>query len=375
MDGHNGRPEGSTWPGTSAEGAGRPAEGGWGEGGWGERGWGGGPPEGPLWPPSGHPPGPRPDPRQAPQPGPQPTGPQPTGPQPAPWLAGRPTNAPGPETLGPNTRCYLHPDRLAGAVCRSCGNPICADCMVEAPVGWHCTRCVKHNARRSPVARYRPGTAGLPRVRQAPVTLTIIAVCVVLYLASTSDPTLLDQAAEWGIGIQQGQWWRLFTSIFFHVDILHITLDMVALLVIGRLIEPVIGPWRYTALFLLSGLGGSVAAYLLSSPQSAAVGASGAIFGLFGAYFVLARRAAADTTGILVLIAINLAFSFSVAGIAWQAHIGGLVTGVVVAAGLGLGRGRRRQVEIAADVAVIALACLALGLLMTLPPGVANLNL
>ncbi len=365
MDGRNQGREGPSWPSASPPGAGPAAE-----RGWGERGWGNGPPPGePVWPAPAQPPGQQPEPQPGPQPGYQPSG------RPPPWQVPQPTGGAGPETLGPNTRCYLHPDRLAGAVCRSCGNPICSDCMVEAPVGWHCTRCVKRSSRKSPVVRYRPGTGGLPRMRQAPVTLTIIAVCVVLYLASTSDPTLLDQAAEWGVGIQQGQWWRLFTAIFFHVDILHITLDMVALLVIGRLVEPVLGPWRYLALFLVSGLGGSVAAYLLSPPIQPEVGASGAIFGLFGAYFVLARRAATDTTGILVLIAINLAFSFSVAGIAWQAHIGGLVTGVVVSAGLGLGRRRRHQVEIVADVAVVAFACLALGLLMTLPPGVANLNL
>jgi len=150
---------------------------------------------------------------------------------------------------------------------------------------------------------------------------------------------------------------------------------MVALWVIGRVVEPVLGTWRYIALFLLSGLGGSVASYLLSSPASASVGASGAIFGLFGAYFVLARRAAADTTGVVVLIAVNLLFSFTVSGISWQGHIGGLFTGLVLAAGFGLGRGwRGRRLELAADAGVVALVSVALALLMLLPPGVANLG-
>jgi len=299
-----------------------------------------------------------------------------------------PTEAPwqgpgGPEGgLGPNTRCYEHSDRLAGALCRGCGKPICGDCMVEAPVGWHCRRCVRRAQRTSPVVRYRPGGSGVAALGRAPLTVAVIAACAVLYIASSSHPSLLDQAADWGALVHQGQWWRLFTAIFFHVDFLHIALNMVALWVIGRILEPVLGTWRYGALFLLSGLGGSVSSYLLSSPLSGSVGASGAIFGLFGAYFVLARRAAADTTGIVVLIAVNLVFSFTVSGISWQGHIGGLVTGLVVAAGFGLGRGWRsrrlgtagRRAEVVADAGVVALVSLALALLMLLPPGVANLG-
>jgi membrane associated rhomboid family serine protease len=222
----------------------------------------------------------------------------------------------------------------------------------------------------------------MPALGRAPVTGAIIAACIVLYVASSSDPPLLDQAADFGALVHQGQWWRLFTAIFFHVDFLHIALNMVALWVIGRIVEPVLGTWRYIALFLLSGLGGSVGSYVLSSPFSGSVGASGAIFGLFGAYFVLARRAAADTTGIVVLIAINLVFSFTVSGISWQGHVGGLVTGLVLAGGFGLGRGWRarhlgvagRRVEVAADAGVVALVSLALALLMLLPPGAANLG-
>ena len=275
-----------------------------------------------------------------------------------------------PRALGANTRCYEHPDRLAGAVCRSCNRPICADCMVQAPVGWHCHQCVRRNARTSPVVRYQPGTVTLPGLLQTPVTLGLIIICVILYIASTADPNLLNETAEWGILVQNGEQYRLFTAIFFHVDFLHITLNMISLLVIGRLVEPALGKARYLALFLVSGLGGSVAAYLFANPQTASVGASGAIFGLFGAYFVIARRAAANTSGILVLIGVNIAYSFIVPGISWQAHIGGLVTGVVVAAGYGLGRGRRQ--ELFMDVATVAVVCAVLGVLLLLPPGVVN---
>ena len=274
--------------------------------------------------------------------------------------------------IGPNTRCYEHPDKLAGSICRSCNKPICADCMVQAPVGWQCRQCVRKNAKKSPVIRYRPGTGSLPTLSQVPLTMAIIAICVVLFVASSANPNLLNQTAMESLEVNAGQWYRLFTSIFFHVNFLHIGLNMVSLLIIGRLVEPVLGKWRYLALFIVSGLGGSVACYLLTYDPS--VGASGAIFGLFGAYFVLARRARADASGIGVLIAINLFYSFVVPGISWQDHIGGLVTGVVLAAAFGLGRRGRGHRELVADILAVAGVSVALGLLLLLPPAVVNLG-
>ncbi len=291
----------------------------------------------------------------------------------------RPGGAPGygppsePLGLGPNTRCYSHPDRLAGAVCRSCNRPICADCMVQAPVGWHCRQCVRRSARQSPVVRYRPGAAGVPSARQAPVTMALIFINVVLFLAAASSPRLTFDSTMIPLFMSHfGQSYRLVSSFFVTNNILDVALNMWCLYIIGRLVEPTLGRWRYLALYMLCGLGGSVAYYLLGNPQQQAAGASGAIFGLFGAYFVVARRASANTSSIVALIAINLVFSFTVPDIAWQAHVGGLVTGLVVAAGLGALRHRRQ--ELVADVAVVAATCVALGLLLLLAPGVANLG-
>ncbi len=200
----------------------------------------------------------------------------------------------------------------------------------------------------------------------------IIAVCVVIYIVSQNT----DLVYRWEqIGENEyylGQWYRLLTEIFIHYSFFHILLNMVSLLIIGRLVEPVLGKWRYLSLFLVAGLGGSVACYLFTSPSAQSAGASGAIFGLFGGYFVLARRAKTDTSGILVLIAINLFYSFAVAGISWQAHIGGLITGAGLAAVLGLGRRGRHQVLI--DVMAVAGVCTVLGLLLLLAPGAVNLG-
>ena len=191
------------------------------------------------------------------------------------------------------------------------------------------------------------------------MTMGLIAICVALYVASSADPNLLNDTAMQGLAVQTGQWYRVFTSIFFHLNVLHIGLNMVSLLIIGRLVEPILG---------------SLAVFLLSSPLQPAVGASGAIFGLFGAYFVLARRARADTSGIGVLIAINLFYSFVIPDISWQDHIGGLVTGVVLAAAFGLGRRGRGRRELVSDVLAVAGVCVLLGLLFLLPPGAVNLG-
>ena len=270
------------------------------------------------------------------------------------------------EPLGPNTRCYQHPDRLAGAVCRSCGKPICSDCMVEAPVGWQCRKCVRRSARSTPVISYRPGTGGLVRPGNAPVTLALIAVNIVLYVVASSSANFAFHSYEIPLLIQQGQWYRLFSSFFVTNDFLDIALNMFSLYIIGRLVEPALEKWRYLAVYLLSGLGGSVATYLLGKLVEASAGASGAIFGLIGAYFVLARRARLNTSGIVALIAINLVFDFTYSGINWLAHLGGLAVGAAVAAGFAAGG---RQHKTASTVGTIVCACAVLGLLMLLPPG------
>ena len=268
--------------------------------------------------------------------------------------------------LGPNTRCYEHPDRLAGAICRSCNRPICADCMVQAPVGWHCRRCVRQSARSAPVVRYRPGMAGLIGPGRSPITMALIAINLVLFFAAAGSASLTFNSYEIPYLVQQGQWYRLFSSFFVTNDVADIALNMFSLYIIGRLVEPALGKWRYLALYILSGLGGSVATYLLARVGEASAGASGAIFGLVGAYFVLARRARLNTSGIVAIIAINLVFDFTYSGINWLAHLGGLAVGLVVALGYGaVGPSQKNKAAIVTIVGV----CVVLGLLMLLPPG------
>jgi membrane associated rhomboid family serine protease len=136
--------------------------------------------------------------------------------------------------------------------------------------------------------------------------------------------------------------WRMLTYIFVHGGILHILFNMYSLFVLGPELERLVGRWRFSVLFLLSGIGGSVAV-LLSSPNSAVIGASGAIFGLFGAYFVIARHLGANSRQLIIVIVINLAIGFFIPGIAWQAHVGGLVIGALVAFVLVRTRDRQKR--------------------------------
>lgn len=282
----------------------------------------------------------------------------------------------------PAPSCYAHPNRVAGSVCRRCNRPICPDCMHEAPVGWQCTGCLKQGARVSPTIRWRPQAVGAGRLgntRITPVVAGLIAINVVVFIwEETNFNNIVDRFAMWPDGVHfLHQWYRLITSAFLHANPEHILLNMVTLAIVGPPVEAELGRTRFGALYLVAALGGSVASYLLSPQNELGVGASGAIFGLMGAYFVLARRRRWDTTTILVLIVINLIFSFADSGIDWRAHIGGLVTGAAVAYGLAhtaeLRRGASQAAQVVAGSAVVVVAVVPLVLLSFLPPGHVNL--
>jgi membrane associated rhomboid family serine protease len=207
--------------------------------------------------------------------------------------------------------------------------------------------------------------------------MALIVINVALFVAASASTRLTNDSYAVPYLMQPSgldEWYRFFGSFFVTNNLLDVALNMWCLYIIGRLVEPVLGQWRFFALYMLSGLGGSVAYYLLGNVLQPAAGASGAIFGLFGAYFILARRAGANTSSIIALIAINLIFSFTLPDIAWQAHVGGLVTGLVVASGFSLARRGHGRQELLAEMAVLALTCVGLGVLLLLPPGAVNLG-
>jgi membrane associated rhomboid family serine protease len=194
-------------------------------------------------------------------------------------------------------------------------------------------------------------------------------------IAYTNDN---DQVVATAAGVVNGDYYRLLTSMFLHYGIFHLLLNMWALWVVGGVLEPLLGRVRFLALYLISGLGGSVAVYfttgmgaeLLGRPlfgdfSTATAGASGAVFGLFGAFYVVLRRLRRDTSGITVILAINLIFTLTVPGISVAGHLGGLVTGALVALGLAYAPREQRTVVQVATVAGVAVLLVVLTLVRT----------
>ncbi|MEV7319985.1 rhomboid family intramembrane serine protease [Streptomyces sp. NPDC093970] len=236
--------------------------------------------------------------------------------------------------------CYRHQDRETGVRCTRCERPICPECMVSASVGFQCPDCVRGTTpgvSGPPPADTRPRTIAGGTVAADPRLLTkiLIGVNLAVFLVQiavgwtfTGDFELFGRIGTEGVA--EGQYYRLLTAMFLHdpQNYMHIVFNMLSLWWIGGPLEAALGRARYLALYFVSGLAGSALTYLLVAPTGASLGASGAIFGLFGATAVLIRRLNYDMRPIIALLVINLIFTFH-GGIAWQAHIGGLVAGVV----------------------------------------------
>lgn len=258
--------------------------------------------------------------------------------------------------------CYRHPKEETRVHCTRCNRPICPECMNPAPVGHHCPQCVAE-ARRS-VRR--------PRRLRAPSSLAmvILGINVAVFVveialgATTNIFVLVDMGALVPGLVADGQYWRLITPIFLHASVFHILFNSWALYIFGSLVEGTFGTIRFAAIYLITGFAASVASMVAGNPAIAAVGASGAIFGLLGAWLAynLRRRqltlAQANIRLALILVALNLVFGFSVRGIDNSAHIGGLIAGVIAGvAAEGFGRrGVRVAVQVVGLAALFAVA-------------------
>jgi membrane associated rhomboid family serine protease len=264
-----------------------------------------------------------------------------------------------PQVLAPPPVCYRHPGRPTYVSCVRCGRPACPECLRPAAVGHQCLECIRggNQTVRRPAGRF----GGLAS-SQARVTQILVGVNIVLYLVMLGYPTLQGDWEMWGSGVASGQWYRLITSAFLHeplgtgLGILHIAFNMWALIIVGPPLERQLGRLRFLAVYAVSALGGSVLFYLIGPVGTPAYGASGAVFGLFGAFFVLARRLRADPRQIVFLIVLNLAIGFIVPNIGWQAHVGGLIAGAALTAAYAYAPQRHRGlVQLAATVGIVAL--------------------
>ncbi|MBW0019423.1 MAG: rhomboid family intramembrane serine protease [Mycobacterium sp.] len=255
--------------------------------------------------------------------------------------------------------CYRHPGRQTYVRCTRCERPICGDCMRSAAVGHQCVDCVDAGSRT--IRQPRTQFGGRERSGTPLVTYALIAINVLAFVAELTSVEMRQQLALWPPAVADGQLYRLVTSAFMHYGAPHLLLNMWALYVVGPPLEMWLGRLRFGALYALSGLGGSVLVYLISPLNTATAGASGAVFGLFGATFVVAKRLALDVRWAGAVIVVNLVFSFVVPAvssqqISWQGHVGGLVTGVLVAAAYVYAPRERRDLVQAATTIIVMVA-------------------
>lgn len=228
--------------------------------------------------------------------------------------------------------CYRHPKRESYVLCQRCGRTICPECQTQAAVGVQCPECVREGRASAPRVKSPLRAAFSAGSSKPVVTWTIIAVSLVLF-GLQNIPGVGGVVNSYGIyrpALTEALPWTMLTSIFLHGSILHILFNMYSLFIIGPPLEQMLGRGRFIALYLISGFGGSVAVLLLS-PAGGVLGASGAIFGLFAAFFVIQRRFGGTNVQLLIIIGLNLVIGFVLPGVSWQAHVGGLIAGAAVA--------------------------------------------
>ena len=267
-------------------------------------------------------------------------------------------------------RCYRHPDRETLVHCTRCGRPICPECMIPAPVGHHCPECVAE-ARRE----FRRGPGRRILLHGASITRTMLFVLVaafVLELVGAGSPQVLfgpsaGQMVKVGatqpiLIALEGQYWRFLTSVFLHYGVLHLAVNGYALMILGSVVESEYGRLRWIVLFLATGIAGGVASYAFGPINSVGAGASGAIFGLMGAFLADSysrrntRLGRMQIQAIVQTLLLNLVITLYLSFIDWRAHLGGFVAGVLLGAIL---RRRARPLPVAAQVAAVAAVAVA----------------
>lgn len=232
--------------------------------------------------------------------------------------------------------CYRHPNRHTLLSCSRCGRAICPSCSIDAAVGQRCPECVREEGTQqviptTPSQRRRYG--------DAPATKAFIGLAVAFFIITgfgSPQSTIFQDLAQVNAAVAAGQWWRIFTVVLLHASITHLLFNMWALWVLGPQIERGVGTWPFVSLYLAAAGVGGVAAFYFGGPFDVGVGASGAIFGLFGVWlnWALHRRKTQGGRSLLgqlgILLFINAAIPFLIPNISWQAHLGGLIAGFVI---------------------------------------------
>lgn len=256
--------------------------------------------------------------------------------------------------------CYRHPDRRAGVRCQRCERPICPSCMQSAAVGFQCPECTQQGAKQQRlVTAWRQQSA--PRVTYGLIAVNVVFFVIDNVLSGSLGGLYADFGTRFALrasgavfsdgtvltgGVAEGEWWRIVSGGFLHAGILHLGFNMFALYSLGGVLERVLGPVRFGAIYVVSLFGGSLGALAMSDPWQSTVGASGAIFGIFGAFALLqmSRGMSPMAGGIGPTILLNLFITFAIPGISIGGHLGGLLTGGAVSYLL-IGANRRQAIE------------------------------
>ena len=262
------------------------------------------------------------------------------------------------------TRCYRHPDRETGVSCQRCERFICVDCSSPGAIGFLCPEDSKDRVK------IKKANFQKSLLSSAPITFTLIVLNVLVFGAQQLNPELIYSLwyANVGSVTEEGSLLRVFTSSFAHsnTQITHILFNMYSLFVLGTLLEPMIGKLRFVILYALSVFGGGLGFLVLSTNFGSVVGASGAVFGLMGAYLVFLIVMKLNAGQMYIIIGINLFLGF-LPGIAWEAHVGGLVVGAAVGYVLVSTRNRVKPTAQTIGLVGIGIALVAIWLIANAP--------
>ncbi len=268
--------------------------------------------------------------------------------------------------------CYRHPDREAYISCQRCERPICPECMRDASVGFQCPECLAKGAKS--VRQPRTVAGGALPGNPGAATLTLIGINAVVYVVSlilqelgrtgldvwgaiVGGPVLYDgQLVE---GIAGGEYWRLLTSAFLHAGLLHLLFNMIGLYLFGPFLEKLLGTTRFVVFYLAAAVFSGAVVFALTAPNVPTVGASGAVFALFGLGLVVLLKAGQEVRGLVAILAINAFLSLR-DGISWQGHLGGFIAGVLF--GLAISFAPRGKGALAQTVGAIVLVALAVAI-------------
>jgi len=259
--------------------------------------------------------------------------------------------------------CYRHPTEQTRVHCTRCGRPICPVCMIQAPVGFQCPECVdqaRKEFRRGPGRPLRGGVSATQVLIGAIVGMFVVELILGgprSLIQGPDQQTLFGLGAMQPLAIADGQFWRLFSAMALHAGLLHLGFNAYALWLFGRSLEGSLGRTWFVIIVFVSGFLASAASYVFGP-----IGASGAIFGVFGGFIAYNYRrrhtalASANLRSAVMLIVLNALLAIGYRAIDWRAHLGGLIAGFLVTwIADGLGRARNgRLLQVAAIGALVA---------------------